>query len=83
MPLGINDVSHYYCNVIHEIWLNVSIQDEDSVYCFIILGCGPADYNAPLKGHRLHFQSHYSCDSKWIWGMYADPSATVWGVEMA
>lgn len=36
-----------------------------------------------LLSRDTNFLSHYSCDSKWICGIYADPSATVWGVEMA
>lgn len=53
LPLEINEVSHYYCNVIQEIWLIVSIQDEALAYRCIIIGCGPVDYNPPLKGHTF------------------------------
>ncbi len=35
------------------MWLIVSIQDEALAYCCIIIGCGPVDYNTPLKGHKF------------------------------
>lgn len=51
LPLGIDEVSHYYCNVIQEIGLSVSPQDDLS-HPFINLGFGPVDYNPLLKGHK-------------------------------
>lgn len=80
MPLGISEVSHPCCNVIQGVWLDIRIQDNFGFLVFIILGCGPVDYNPSLKGCTF-FQSHYSCGSKWIYGMYADLSETVWGAE--
>lgn len=53
LPLLINDVSHYYCNATPAIRLIVSIQDDDLVYPFVVLGGGPVDYNPPLKGYKI------------------------------
>lgn len=82
VPLGNDKDSNYYCNVIQEVWLIVSTQDEDLAYRFLeFLAVGQRVII--LLSRDRNFQSHYSCDLKWICGMYADPSATVWGVEMA
>lgn len=53
LPLGTAEVSHYYYNVTQATRLIVSIQDDDLVYRFIVLGSGPVDYNPPLKGYTF------------------------------
>lgn len=51
LPLGINDIWHYYCNVIQELWLIVEHSGWFTVS--VILGWGPVDYNPPLKGQTF------------------------------